>query len=181
MGGDRPTLSPGWQRLNEVDWRVEGGIQLSGGSYGTYFRQQRSESGWLQFDPIPVSSVHVLMLQHVPHARTAPPRHLASVVVRNQQGKEFDLPIYLMRHVAQHAIPSALPGARIAWSGVHAAAVSTGDFSSSHTPSHLYHVELELPADAGRIIGLNLRVAEGPMESPLFYAVTLQRETAGSP
>ena len=117
----------------------------------------------------------------MPHARTAPPRHLASVVVRNQQGKEFDLPIYLMRHVAQHAIPSALPGARIAWSGVHAAAVSTGDFSSSHTPSHLYHVELELPADAGRIIGLNLRVAEGPMESPLFYAVTLQRETAGSP
>lgn len=178
MGGEVANLAPGLQRFNGVDWRIEGGIQLVGGSYGIYFHRHHPRTAWLAFAPQRIAQVHALLLRHVPHSARDQPRDQAYVVLRGSDGREHRLPIVHMRDVVQHAMPNTMNAAqargRIAWSGVHGAAVRSGDFSSSHTPSHAWAVALAVPPDAGPIDALRLEVAAGPIESPLFYALTLE-------
>ena len=56
-------------------------------------------------------------------------------------------------------------------------AIRGGDSTPADPPgSDVYAVALDVPADAGPIRALRFEVPEGPMEAPLFYAATLERE-----
>jgi hypothetical protein len=179
MGGEIANLAPGLQRFNGIDWRIDGGIQLVGGSYGIYFHRLHPRTDWLELPPQRLSRVHALLLRHVPHSARDQPREQAYVVLRTRDGREHRLPIVHMRDVVQHAMPHTMDAAqargRIAWSGVHGSAVRSGEFSSSHTPSHAWAVPLDVPPTLGEISALRLEVAAGPIEAPLFYAITLER------
>lgn len=185
MGGDLATLAPGLHRFVDVDWRIEGGIQLVGGSYGIYFNPLHPRTAWLPFAPTRLSRVHVLLMRHVPNASRDAARDHARIVLRGVDGREHVLRVVHMRDVVQHAFPTTMDASRargrIGWSGAFGSVVRSGLLSSSHTSSHAWAVALDVPTDAGPIEALRLKVAEGPIEAPLIYAITLEADQRMAP
>ena len=54
----------------------------------------------------------------------------------------------------------------------------SGGYTSSQTYSATFAVALEVPPGIGTIRALRLEAGEGPMEAPLFYAVTFELDEA---
>ena len=179
MGGDQPTMAFGPLRLLGIDWRVDGGVQLSwGGPAGTLHPTQRAST------LVPVADVvarrlHLLMLMHVFIQPNLAPFPAAHVVLIGADGRETVLTPMMVRDVVPHWTPDrAAPGARIGWLGLSGTNARSGTAPPAYD-SHTFAVSLDVPADVGPIRGLRLESREGPMELPLFYAVTL--ETASAP
>lgn len=176
MGGDTPTLPMGPQRLQDIDWRVDGGVQLSwGGAAAALHPTQRASA------PIPVPGVvarrvHVLMAVQIPVDRRQGPSRAATVVLRDAAGRETPLEVGMMRDVVHRQSPGlAMPSARIGWIGVSATDLRGGGIRATDTDSFAYAVSLDVPPGTGPVHGIRLETRDGPMEAPLFYAVTLER------
>jgi WD40 repeat protein len=182
MGGDTPTLPMGPQRLHGIDWRVDGGVQLSwGGAAASLHPTQRASA------PIPVPRVaarrvHVLMAVHIPIDPRQGPSRAATVVLRDAAGGETSLEVQMTRDVVTRGQPDlALPSARIGWIGVSGPELRGGEVRASDTTSFVYAVSLDVPAGTPPVHELRLETRDGPMEAPLFYAVTLERDVEGAP
>ena len=176
MGGDAPTLPMGPQRLLGIDWRVDGGVQLSwGGAAAALHPTQRASA------PIPVPAVaarrvHLLMLTHIPIDPRQGASRAATVVLRDAAGRETPLEVQMIRDLAMRTQPDlALPSARIGWLGVSGTDLRGGGNRVTDTVSAAYAVSLEVPPGTGPVQELRLETRDGPMEAPLFYAVTLER------
>lgn len=175
-GGDLVTLAPGPQRLNGIDWRVDGGIQLSwGGGPPAEIHPTLRASAEVPVPMVRVRRAHVLMLSHIEIPQDAPPRRAAAVVLIGADGRESSLEIQTVRDISMHLQPEkGGPTARIGWVGPWVSATRMGYDGEPGLRSHVYAVSLDVPADVGMVRGLRLETADGPMEAPLFYAVTLE-------
>lgn len=175
-GGDRPTLTSGPQRLLDIDWRIDGGIQLSWGGPATAIHPTQRTSAIIPVPAVSLRRVHVLTHMHIPLRPNAPPTTYANVVLIDQSGRETRLEIRTYEHVVTHwQTEMALPSARIGWAGIDSGSVIGGYATSSQVGSYTYAVSLDVPAELGPIEGLFLETGDGPMEAPLFHAVTLER------
>jgi hypothetical protein len=117
----------------------------------------------------------VLTVMHIPVPRSAPSKQFARVVLIGVDGRETPLEIRTIRDVATHAIPErAAPGARVAFLGISTSDVRGGGQTSSQTVSAVFAVALDVPPGIGTIRALRLEAGDGPMEVPLFYAVTFE-------
>lgn len=176
QGGDLMTLSRGIHRLDGIDWRIEGAIQLSGGGPATSLFPLNPASDWVRVDALPARRAHVLMLQHIP-MRDAGPRSAGKLELELIDGRNLMLEIQTVRDVVNHFQPDlAAPTARAAWRGVSATDLREGGTGLN---SLIYHVVLDLPADAAPVQALRLHIGDGPMEAPLFYAVTMEVDAMG--
>lgn len=176
MHGDLVTLGEGRHRLLGVDWRIDGGVQLSGGGPAGVLHPAQPASTWVEFPACTARRVHVLVLQHIPMRPGDPPRVLARVRVRGADGVR-DLEIYSQRHVfTQWMFQAAQPSARVAWTGVFPAAVRSGGAALNEVAGGVFLVSLDLPAELGPVDALQFSIGDGPMEAPLFYAATLERD-----
>jgi WD40 repeat protein len=174
-GGDRPTMTPGPQRLLDIDWRIDGGIQLSWGGAATALHPTQRVSEVVPVPAVPLRRVHVLTHMHIPLRRDAPPSTYANVVLIDDGGRETRLEIRNYEHVVTHWMSDvALPSARIGWAGIDSGSVIEGFATSSQVSSHTYAVSLDVPPEVGPVMGLYLETGDGPMEAPLFHAVTLE-------
>jgi hypothetical protein len=91
-------------------------------------------------------------------------------LLRHSDGRESALEIMNVRDVVTNWQPDlAAPSARVAW---------TGGNGSGSLDSHVYAVSLDLPPGSAPVTELRLTIGDGPMEAPLFYAVTLEVEPA---
>lgn len=181
-GGDRPTVAPGVHRLLGIDWRIEGGIQLSWGGAATALHPTQRSSAIVPVPALRLHRVHVLTHMHIPIRPQAPAATYAHVVLIDRRGGEHRLPIRLYEHVVTHRMPGlAWPSARIGWAGIDSGSVVTGYASSSDIGSFSFAVSLEVPAGIGPVVGLRLETGEGSMEAPLFHAVTVERMEAPIP
>ncbi len=178
-GGDLPTLAPGLQRFLGVDYRVEGGVQLSGGGTSLALGPQLRRSNIVVVPDIVARRVHVLAFMHIPMNRGQPPRAFAWVVLIGADGRETRLEIRTVRDVVTHGSNPkwAAPSLRIAWIDVESESVRTGA-DPAQPWSATYAVSLDVPPGTGPIRGLRFDVADGPMEAPLLYAATLERAGA---
>jgi WD40 repeat protein len=183
MNGDILTLGSGRHRLLGVDWRIDGGVQLSGGGPASVLHPEQPLSGWVGFPAASARRLHLLMLHHIPMRPGDPPRVAARVRVRDAQGEERDLDIYSQRHVlTQSMIDAAKGSARVAWAGVFPAAVRFGSAALNDFVGGAFMVSLDIPPELGEIDGLRFSIGEGPMEAPLFYAATLELDqSSGNP
>ena len=171
QGGDLYSLAAGIHRLDAIDWRIDGAIQLSGGGPAVSLHPTLPESAWVPVNGIDARRVHVLMLLHVPMRPRAPPNRAGMVEVQRADGSVETLEILARRDVVTHWQPDlAEPSARVAWRGVSPTALRAGE---NFHDSHIYHVALDLPSGAP-VTALRLGIGDGPMEAPLFYAVTLE-------
>jgi WD40 repeat protein len=180
-GGDLPTLAPGLQRLLGVDYRIDGGVQLSGGGTATAIGPTLLHSAVVTVPDIVASRVHVLAFMHIPMNLDVPSRPFARVVLIGADGHETPLEIRTIRDVITHAFgPKAFPssGARVALLATEGQQIRAGG-DPGQPRSSVYAVTLEVPKGAGKIRGLRFDVADGPMEAPLFYAATLERADGG--
>jgi hypothetical protein len=178
--GDAMTLPMGPHRLNDVDWRIEGGVQLNGGGPATHFGPPLPLSAEVPLPDLPLRHVHVLLRVPVPISPRAPPKIAARVLLVGEDGRQHALDVLTRRHLVPSGwnMESILdPGARIAWAGIGGSAVRGGHASSSDVEEALFAVAFEVPGDTGRLRGLRLAVGDGPIEAPLVYAVTLERAT----
>ena len=92
------------------------------------------------------------------------------------EGRETTLDILTMRHAVTHWSPEiAAPEAHVGFVGISAVDVRGGEASSSEPASNVYSISFDVPPGTGPIAGLRLQTGDGPMEAPLFYAVTLER------
>jgi WD40 repeat protein len=181
MGGDAPTLALGPQLLHHIDWRIDGGVQLSwGGAAAALHPTQRASA----VVPVPMTTarrVHVLMTVHIPIDARQGRSRAATVVLLDRDGREHALEIQMLRDVSMRTTPAlAEPGARIGWIGTSGADLRDGDATASDTTSFVYAVSLDVPPGTPAVHGLRLETRDGPMEAPLFYAVTLERDLAAS-
>lgn len=178
-GGDLPTLAPGLQRFLGVDYRVDGGVQLSGGGTATALGPELHHSRVVPVPDLTARRVHVLALMHIPMPRGTPPRTFAWIVLIGTDGRETRLEIRTVRDVVTHGInpKTAAPTARIARVGMDSESVRTGG-DPAQPWSGMYAVALDVPSGIGPIRGLRFDVADGPMEAPLFFAATLERADA---
>lgn len=182
--GDAPTLALGPQRLNAVDWRVDGAVQLNGGGPATHFGPALPITPEL---PLPAGDwrrVHALVRINVPIARNAPPKVAAQVRLVGTDGREHALDILTRKHLVTSGwdLESLLePGARIAWGGIGAGMVREGWSTSSDAHAGLFAVALDVPPGTGPLRGLRLAIGDGPIEAPLVYAVTLERAAPAAP
>lgn len=175
MHGDIVTLGNGRHRLLGVDWRIDGGVQLSGGGPASVLHPEQAVSGWVGFPAVATRRLHLLMHQHIPMRPGDPPRVAARVRVRDTGGEERDIEIYSQRHLLTQSLIDAARGpARVAWAGVYPAAVRTGSAALNDIVGGAFLVSLDIPPELGEINGLRLSIGEGPMEAPLFYAATLE-------
>lgn len=171
QGGDLYSLAAGIHRLDAIDWRIDGAIQLSGGGPAVSLHPTLPRSAWVPVEHVAARRVHVLMLLHVPMRPRAPPNRAGMVEVQRADGSVETLEILARRDVVTHWQPDlAEPSARVAWRGVSPTALRAGE---NFHDSHIYHVELDLPSGAP-VTALRLGIGDGPMEAPLFYAVTLE-------
>ncbi|MBS0514827.1 MAG: protein kinase [Proteobacteria bacterium] len=177
-GGDLPTLAPGAQRFLGVDYRVDGGVQLSGGDSALALAPQLRRSAVVAVPDIVARRVHVLAFMHIPMNRGVPPRPFAHVVLLAADNHEVALEIRTVRDVVSFNPNNAAASARIAWAGANSASVRSGD--GTEPSSLVYAVTLDVPKATGPIRGLRFDVADGPMEAPLFFAATLERDDAGT-
>lgn len=174
MHGDLVTLGVGRHRLLDVDWRIDGGVQLSGGGHAGVLHPEQPASPWVEFPASPARRVHVLMLQHIPMRPGDPPRILGRVRVRGATGIR-DLEVYSQRHVVtQWMFETAGRTARVAWTGVFPAAVRSGGAALNEVAGGVFMISLDLPPELGPIDALQFSIGDGPMEAPLFYAATLE-------
>jgi WD40 repeat protein len=174
--GDRPTLAPGLQRFLGVDYRVDGGVQLIGGGTATALGPELHRSAVVPVPDVVARRVHVLCFMHIPMNPGEPSRAFADVVLIGTDGRETRLEIRTVRDVVTDVGPdTAARSARVAFIGVSSAFAREG---APLVPplSYVYTVALDVPATAGPIRGLRFDVPDGPMEAPLFYAATLERE-----
>jgi WD40 repeat protein len=178
-GGDLPTLAPGPQRFLGVDYRVDGGVQLSGGGTSLALGPQLRRSNFVAVPGIVARRVHVLAFMHIPMNRNVPPRAFAWVVLIGADGRETRLEIRTVRDVVTHGSNPkwSAPSVRIAWVDVESESVRTGG-DPAQPWSATYAVALDVPPNTGPIHGLRFDVADGPMEAPLLYAATLERADA---
>jgi hypothetical protein len=173
QGGDISSLAPGIHRLGGIDWRIGGGVQLSGGGPALSLHAFHPHSTWAQFEPRRVARLHVLMLLHVPMRSGTPPRVAGRVRVREQGGREHALEILSVRDVVTHWQPDlAAPEARVAWRGNSPTHLRDGD--PYWRASHFYAVTLTTDPEWPALEALRLEIGDGPMEAPLYYAVTLE-------
>lgn len=175
MGGDTPTLPMGPQRLLGIDWRVDGGVQLSWGGAAAALHPTQRMSASIPVPGVQARRVHALMLVHIPVDPRQPPSRAATVVLGDAAGKETPLEVQMLRDVVTRGQPGlARPSARIGWLGVSGTELRGGT-RASDTTSVVYAVSLDVPAGTGPVQSLRLETRDGPMEAPLFYAVTLER------
>lgn len=174
-GGDRPTLTAGIHRLLDIDWRIEGGVQLSWGGAATAIHPTQDSSAVVPVPALQPRRVHVLTHMHIPIRRQAPTSPYAYVVLIDARGHETRLEMRLYEHVVSHRAPElALPSARIGWAGIDSASVRGGYATTSDISSYSFAVSLDVPEGIEPTVGLRLQTADGPMEAPLFHAVTLE-------
>ncbi len=179
-GGELVTLAPGMQRLNGIDWRIEGGVQLSSGSGPIADNHPPLRQSALI--PVPVLTarrVHALLSTEVELPPDAPPRPMAQVVLLGADGRLTALPIHTRRHVAPTWQPHlAEPSARIAWVGPNVVPIRVGAAGLGGADSQfgVHAVSLEVPPGTGPVTGVRLEIGEAPVEAPLFYALTLERD-----
>lgn len=174
--GDRPTLAPGLQRFLGVDYRVDGGVQLIGGGTAVALGPELHRSAVVAVADVVARRVHVLAFMHIPMDRGMPPRTFARVVLIGADGRETPLAIRTVRDVVTDVDPNrAAPPARIAFASSSSALVREG--GSVGPSSNVYAVTLDVPDGIGPIRGLRFDAADGPMEAPLFYAATLERDS----
>jgi len=175
--GDQPTLAPGPQRFLGVDYRVDGGVQLSAGGTATSLGPELHRSAVVPVAGIIARRVHVLAFMHTPMERGIPPRTFARVVLIGADGRETALEIRTVRDVVTDGNPNrAASTARIAFVGVPSAHIRNG--LADEPASATYAVTLDVPVSAGPIRGLRFDAPQGPMEAPLLYAATLERADA---
>lgn len=176
QGGDLATLAPGLHRLDGIDWRIDGAIQLSGGGPALSLHPYFPSSEWVRLPAAAARRAHVLMLLHVPMRPKAPPRRAGVLELRRADGTHATLEIQSVRDVVTHWQPElAAASARVAWRGASPTSLREGE---NWFASHIYHVVLDVPPGAP-VTGLRLGIGDGPMEAPLFYAVTLELAAAG--
>jgi WD40 repeat protein len=178
LSGDMVTLAPGMQRLNGIDWRIEGGVQLSLGSGVAADVQpvQRASA------PVPVPAVlaervHALVSTAIAIGPDAAPHRMAAVVLVGADGRETALSIFTRRHVAPHfELELAEPSARIGWLTPWVASIRQGwgELGGWSTQSHVFAASLDVPPYTGPVIGVRLEIGESPDDAPLFHAVTLE-------
>jgi len=175
-GGDLATLAPGLQRFLGVDYRVDGGVQLSGGGTATALGPELLRSQTIAVPGIVARRVHVLAFMHIPMYRGIPPRAFGYVVLIGADGRETRLEIRTVRDVVTHGTnpKTAWPTARVARVGMDSESVRTGG-DPAQPWSAVYAVALDVPPGTGPIRALRFDVADGPMEAPLFFAATLER------
>lgn len=174
QGGDLVTLAHGPHRLGGIDWRIDGGVQLSGGGPAISLHPTHPESAWVAVPGVPARRVHVLMLVHIPMPPNPPPRRAGQVLLRHSDGGESALQIMTVRDVVTNWQPDlAAPSARVAWIGAQATTQRNGS-GGALLDSHVYAVSLDLAPDSAPVTGLRLTIGDGPMEAPMFYAVTLE-------
>ncbi|MBK9655153.1 MAG: hypothetical protein IPO66_06660 [Rhodanobacteraceae bacterium] len=179
QGGELVTLSRGPHRLGGIDWKIDGGVQLSGGGPAISLHPTHPQSAWVAVPGVPARRVHVLMLVHIPMPPNAPPRRAAQVLLRHSDGRESTLEIMSVRDVVTNWQPDmAAPSARVAWIGSQPTALRSGS-GGGFLFSYVYAVSLDLPPGSAPVKGLQLTIGDGPMEAPLFYAVTLEVDPAG--
>ncbi|MBL8244671.1 MAG: protein kinase [Rhodanobacteraceae bacterium] len=171
QGGDLWSMAGGLHRFDGIDWRIDGAIQLSGGGPAVSLHPKLPWSHWVPVAEIAARRVHVLMLLHIPMRPEAAPSRAGMVELKRTDGSLAELEIRSRRDVVTHWQPDlAEPGARVAWRGVSPTALRAGE---RFPDSHIYHVVLDVPPGAP-VTGLRLGIGDGPMEAPLFYAVTLE-------
>jgi serine/threonine protein kinase len=176
--GDLPTLAPGLQRFNGVDFRLEGGVQLNGGGPATHFGAVLPETAELALPVGEFTRVHVLVFLHIPSRPGAPKRRAARIVLVGEDGRQHALDLMTPTHAHTSGMPpdgSAGDDGRLAWRGVGTAPVRDGVLSSTGLHASFSVAALDLPADAGALRSLRLGIGDGQMEAPLIYAVTLER------
>lgn len=172
--GDLPTLASGPQRFLGVDYRIDGGVQLSGGGTATALGPELRRSALIAVPDVAARRVHVLALMHIPMNDPAPSRAFAHVVLIDNHGRETRLTIRTVRDVVMYGQPElAATSARIAFVATASAAVRGGYLALPW--ANVYAVALDVPPGTGPIRGLRFDVADGPMEAPLIYAATLER------
>lgn len=181
MGGDALSLGAGLHRLQGIDLRIDGGIQLSGGGAATTLHPSQPRSDWVSFEAEAVSRVHILLLQHVPMRPDEAPSIGARIWLRASDGREWPLEIYRNRHFNPlwqiEDVPSE---ATIGWIGSFPTHVRHGQ--DSRAPwAVAYLASLAVPAEAGPIEALSFGIGDGNMEAPLFYAATLELATGPRP
>jgi WD40 repeat protein len=182
MGGDTPTLPMGPQRLHGIDWRVDGGVQLSWGGAAASLHPTQRASAEVPVPGVAARRVHLLMLVHIPVDPRQGPSRAATVVLRDAAGRETPLEVRMIRDVVTRGQPDlAMPSARIGWIGVSGPELRGGEVRASDTTSFVYAVSLDVPPGTGPVHELRLETRDGPMEAPLFYAVTLERDVEGAP
>lgn len=179
QGGDLSSLAPGLHRLGGIDWRIKNGVQLSGGGPALSLHSLQAWSEWLPVTNVQARRLHVMMLLHVPMRPGSPPRLAGRVQLRHQDGRESEHSIQSVRDVVTHWQPHiAAPSARAVWRGSSPTAVRGGDAHARM--SLVYGVALELDPALAPITALRLGIGDGPMEAPLYYAVTLETDSTES-
>jgi len=180
MGGDQPTMAPGPLRLLDIDWRVDGGIQLSWGGPASTLQPTQHASAMIPVGDVRARRVHLLMLVHIFIQPDVKPFPAARVVLVGADGRETVLEPMMVRDVVPHWTPErAAPSARIGWIGLSGGATREGGTPPGFD-SVTFAVSLDVPPAVGPIRGLRLETRDGPMEAPLFYAVTLEVDAAPS-
>lgn len=176
MGGDALSLGPGLHRLQGIDLRIDGGVQLSGGGAAATLHPSQPRSDWLPFEATILTRVHTLLLQHVPTHPAEPPSIGARIWLRDRDGREWPLAIYRNRDFGpQWQIDDVPEGAQVGWTGSFPTHVRDGEDSRAPL-AVVYLVSLDVPAEAGPIEALSFGIGDGNMEAPLFYAATLERK-----
>lgn len=176
MVGDLLSLGVGRHRLLGVDLRIDGGVQLSGGGPASVLHPERPATDWVPVLPVSARRVHLLMLHHIPMRIGEQPRVAGQVWLRDQEGRERALDILTQEHVLTNWLADAARGkARVGWYGVFPSAIRTGGATLSDVVGGAFLVSLDVPDELGPITALRLGVGDGPMEAPLYYAVTLER------
>jgi hypothetical protein len=171
QGGDLWSIAAGLHRFDGIDWRIDGAIQLSGGGPAVSLHPTLPWSHWVPVSGIAARRAHVLMLLHIPMRPEAAPSRAGMVELKRADGSLAELEIRSRRDVVTHWQPDlAEPSARVAWRGVSPTSLRAGE---RFHDSHIYHVVLDVPPGAP-VTALRLGIGDGPMEAPLFYAVTLE-------
>ncbi len=174
MSGDLPTLAPGPQRLLDVDWRIDGGIQLSSGGAAAALHPTQPRSAPVALPAVRARRLHLLMTMHIPMSPQQPAHVTARATLTDAQGRRVSLPIRTRRDVVSAQMPHlAEPSARVGWVGTSSGAVR-GGYSAATTLHHVYAVALDVPAELDRLASLQFEVGDGDMEAPLFHAATLE-------
>lgn len=174
--GDQPLLAPGIHRLLGVDYRIDGGVQLSGGDTAVALYPEHRRSDVVPVDDVVARRIHVLAFMHIPMNKGVPPRDFVHVVLIGADGRETRLDIRTVRDVVtSYTGPKSIPaGPRIAMFGA-----ASREFRDGGDPMQwqgaMFAVSLDVPVATGPIRGLRFEVADGPMEAPLLYAATLER------
>lgn len=181
MTGDTPTLPAGPQRLAGIDWRVDGGVQLSWGQAAATLHPTQRASALVPVAGIAARRVHLLMLVHIPIDHRKERSRAATVALLDVAGRRTELEVQMVRDVVTQSLPEfADPSARIGWIGVSGRDLRAGA-SAGETSMFVYAVSLDVPPGTPPVQGLVLETRDGPMEAPLFYAVTLERAPLAAP